>query len=122
VLCTDYYNSVKSFGTSKKDSTLTPPGNSINADFDRLNHQKKVRQWFLYPAKYCKEIEKEQAKYTEKCIFHLSSTHSTATCNVKRECDKVRASKNPPPTSGTGTVGQLCHVTEEEFADALCLS
>jgi len=118
VLCRDYYNSVKPFGHSKKDATQPLPGNNTNAGFDRLNHQKKVRQWFLNPAKYCKEIEKEQEKHPNKCIFHLSPSHPTTSCNVKIECDKVRASKNPTTTTNSSNVGQLRHVTEEEFVDA----
>jgi len=118
VLCRDYYNSVKPFGNVKKDTTHSPSGNNPNAGFDRLNHQKKVRLWFLNPTKYCKEIEKEQEKHPDKCIFHLSSSHPTATCNVKLECDKIRVSKTSSSTLTSGTTGQLRHITEEDFVDA----
>jgi hypothetical protein len=119
VLCRDYYNSVKPFSFTKWDASHNNSGNGTPSGFDRLNHQKKVRQWFLNPVKFCQEIEKEQLKYPGKCIFHLSSTHPTETCNVKLECDKVRSTKTPTSNSDTKSSGQLQHITEEYFEDAV---
>jgi len=119
VLCRDYYNSVKPFGSHKKDNSTSNNGSNTNSGFDRLNHHKKIRQWFLNPLKHRKDLEQEQAKHPDKCIFHLSSTHPTESCTVVLECDKIRASKGPSTASTTGTVGQLRHVTEELYEDAV---
>jgi len=124
ILCRDYYNSVKPFGSSKKEVS-NPGAGGHNASFDRLSHQKKVRQWFMQPAKYCQEIQKEQLKYPDMCIFHLSKTHITDDCHVKKECDKNRTSKSSAgngSSSGqtTNLPGQLRHLTETlEFEDAV---
>ena len=58
ILCRDYYNSVKPFESSQRDSSHHPSGGNTSG-FDHLNHQKKVRQWFMNPTKFCQEIEKE---------------------------------------------------------------
>ncbi len=124
ILCRDYYNSVKPFGSSKKEVS-NPGAGGHNASFDRLSHQKKVRQWFMQPTKYCQEIQKEQLKYPDMCIFHLSKTHITDDCHVKKECDKNRTSKSSAgngSSSGqtTNLPGQLRHLTETlEFEDAV---
>jgi hypothetical protein len=56
------------------------------------------------------------------CIFHLSKSHATADCYVKKECDKQSASSNQSTSASTssGTSrGQLRHITEEHFSDAV---
>ena len=116
ILCRDYYyNSVKPLTPIKKDTTYVTPGKK-NASFDRVSHQKKVRLWFQQPGRFCKEIEKEQLKYPDMCIFHLSKSHATADCYVKKECDKQSASSiqstSVSTSSGTSR-GQLCYITEE---------
>ena len=121
VLCRDYYNSVKPFGSGKKDMSNTYPGTN-NSTFDRLSHQKKVRQWFLQLGKYCKEIEKEQAKNPDMCIFHLSKSHATADCYVKKECDKQLTglqSKTSPANATTQSSGRLHHIQDDLFEDAV---
>jgi hypothetical protein len=50
VLCRDFYNSVNLSGFLSKDG---PP----DATSDKTNqHRKKVKQWFLFPSKFCQEI------------------------------------------------------------------
>jgi hypothetical protein len=43
----------------------------------------------MNPSKFHREIEAEQRKHLGKCIFHLTKSHSTDECNVKKECDKL---------------------------------
>jgi hypothetical protein len=45
VLCRDYYNSVKPKGVERKSSP--------ESTFDKEAHQKKIREWFLNPTKFC---------------------------------------------------------------------
>jgi hypothetical protein len=52
---------------------------------DRLSHQKKVKEWFLSPVQFCKEITSEQKKYPNKCIYHLSDSHCTDDCHVTED-------------------------------------
>jgi hypothetical protein len=121
VLCRDYYNSVKPFGSGKKDMSNTYAGTN-NSNFDHLGHQKKVRQWFLQPGKNWKEIEKEQAKNPAMCIFHLSKSHATADCYVKKECDKQLTdlqSKNSPANATTQSSGRLHHIQDDLFEDSV---
>jgi len=86
ILCRDYYNSIKPQGIFKRDSNTA-------SNFDREAHQKKVKMWFMNSSKFSKEISKEQQKFPDKCIYHLSKSHSTDNCHVKKECEK---SSNPP--------------------------
>jgi len=113
VLCRDFYHSVNPLGISSKE-------NSQEGSSDRIaQHRKKIKQWFLNPSKYCREITAEQAKHPGQCIYHLSSSHSTEECHIKIDCDKKAISKKPgaiPPSSGT--TGKLRHITEEVFEDA----
>jgi hypothetical protein len=63
----------------------------------------------MQPVLFCKDIEKEQLKYPDMCLFHLSKTHLTEECHVKKECDRQIAeqkSKNSIPSASTST-GQL---------------
>jgi hypothetical protein len=113
VLCRDYLNLVNPKGILRKDL-------SADSTSDRITHQKKVKEWFLNPSKFHREIESEQRKHSGKCIYHLSKSHSTADCNVKKECDKLLAEKKDiisnSPSNGSG---QLRHITEETFEDAV---
>jgi hypothetical protein len=75
-----------------------------------LAHHKKIKQWFLNPTKFRRELEAEQKKHQGKCIYHLSKSHPTAECNVKKECDKLIAENKNSSTPGTianGSSGQL---------------
>jgi len=108
-LCRDYYNSVKPTVSDRKTPVIDTP-------FDKEAHQKKIRDWFLNPLKFCKHIENEQRSHPNKCIFHLSKTHQTDNCAVKKECDRIVASMNTTPQSNgqpTTSNGQLRHITEE---------
>jgi hypothetical protein len=80
VLCRDYYNSVKPTGVERKSSP--------ESTFDKETHQKKIREWFLNPTKFCQQIESEQRHHPNKCIYHLSKTHQTSNCAVKKVCDR----------------------------------
>jgi len=91
VLCRDYYNSIKQQVSIKKETSGSNLGNQ-NSNFDRLAHQKKVRSWFMQPDRFCQEIPREQLKFPDMCLFHMSKTHQTNDCHVKKECDKLRAS------------------------------
>ncbi len=113
-LCQDFYNSIHPFGITKKES-VTKGG------VNRSAHHKKVKQWFLYPSKYCQEIEMEQKKHPDKCIFHLSKSHPTEVFNVKKECDHLLAAKKSNSSSITPqvTTYNLRHITEDCFEDAV---
>jgi hypothetical protein len=112
ILCRDYYNSVKPHGLSRRE-----PSNNLNSTFDRTAHQKKVKEWFLSPVRFSKEIADEQAKYKDKCLYHLTKSHQTCDCHILKEGGKPG---NSPKTSGqTSTTGQLRHVTEELDEDVL---
>ncbi len=53
------------------------------------------------------------------CIFHLSKSHFTENCYLKKECDWIRSqtkdSHVKPSTQSGTTVGQLRHVTEDMY-------
>ena len=114
VLCRDYFNSVKPHGVLQSSDL---------ASIDRAAYQKKVWNWFCNPLKVCKEIEREQGKFPNMCIFHLTDTHTTDKCSVKKTCE--RQSKQPKesvPKTGThpsASTGALRHITEESFEDAV---
>jgi hypothetical protein len=114
ILCRDYYNSVRPQG-------LIQPSASTNGYIDHSAHRKKVKSWFLNPVRYRKEIDAEQAKNPNKCIYHLSKTHSTESCTVKKECDAMVAAQKSAATTTTTQVptGRLRHITEEHYEDAL---
>jgi hypothetical protein len=80
----------------------------------------KVKMWFLNPTKYFKEIEMEQNHHPGKCIYHLSKSYLTEDCNVQKECLKLLATSkgNTKPVSSS-TMGQLHHIQEETFEDAV---
>jgi hypothetical protein len=115
VLCRDYYNSIHPSGIISREASQ-----DINSDHT-IQHRKKVKQWFLNPVKFCKEIMAEQKKHHSMCIYHLFSSHPTESCHIKLDCDKRASSKQPGtpsvPSSGTAS-GQLHHITEKVFADA----
>jgi len=118
VLCRDFYNSLHPTGPPiKKDG---PSGdNPFASKQDRLNHQKKIRMWFLNPGKFKNALDMVQRKYSGKCVYHLCDTHPTSTCNVKLECEKILAEKQSVSTSGSSAAGQLRHITEELYKDAV---
>jgi len=108
VLCRDYANSVR------------PQGHKIESShdisFDRAAHHKKVKQWFMNPAKFQQEMDLEQAKHVGKCLYHLTKSHQTPDCYIKKECEKLIVNKK---SSGSNTSsrnvpsGQLRNIKEE---------
>jgi hypothetical protein len=83
ILCRDYFNSVKPQGVTKSQTTT-------DGFLDHSAHCKKVKTWFMNPSKFHKEIEVEQCTHPNKCMYHLSKTHPTEECNIKKECDKLQ--------------------------------
>jgi hypothetical protein len=115
ILCRDYFNSVKPQGVTK-------PSTHSDGFVDHTAHRKKVKTWFMNPSKFCKEIKAEQSKQPNKCVYHLSKTHPTTECSVKKECDNLlhtQQSSRPFQSSSaqSGTSGQLCHITEDLSPD-----
>jgi len=57
------------------------------------------------------------------CIFHLTDTHSTDTCSVKKNCERQfkQPKESGPKTTvnATSGTGQLRHITKEPFEDAV---
>jgi hypothetical protein len=79
-------------------------------------HQIGIKEWWLNPVKYCQLIEAEQKKHPGKCLFHLTKSHQTSNCAVKKECDQIVASKSNNASSVSGslaTSGQLRHLTDD---------
>jgi hypothetical protein len=118
VLCRNYSNSVNSQALLKCDHPK-PTGGSDGTNHDRANHHKKVRKWFLNPSKFKTEMEAEQQKCPGKCIYHLTDSHPTETCSIKKECDRIlaqRSNGNPNSTTngnvGSPSAGQLSNVKE----------
>jgi len=116
-LCRDYYNYLHPNGPpTKRDSNS---GESVFASKqDCLNHQKKIRTWFMDLVKFKREIDAEQRKYSGKCVYDLCNNHSTSNCNIKLEYDKLLSDKKPSSAT-TITPGQLRHITEEQYEDAI---
>ena len=114
VLCRDFYHSVNPSGIMSKETSQDGPSDRI------AQHRKKIKQWFLNPLRYSKEIAAEQTKHPGQCIYHLSSSHLTEDCHIKIDCDKRATSKKPgtQPSNVHGNIGQLRHITEEVFEDA----
>jgi len=118
ILCRDFYNSIYPLGPTKKDTTSQ--GGSLPSEQELTAHHKKVRQWFLNPSKYCTEIEGEQRKHPGNCTFHLSKSHPTHDCNVKKDCEKlVKQKKFPNSSSSSIPSDQLQNLKEEIFEDAV---
>lgn len=75
----------------------------------------------MHPSKFCHEIKSEQCHCPGKCLCHLSKTHQTVDCTVKKECDKFLAAQKETKTqpSVSNTVGQLHYITKDFFKDAV---
>jgi hypothetical protein len=115
ILCRDYYNSLHPSGPpSKKDNHSGD--NAFASKQDRINHQKKIRLWFMNPEKFKNDLEVEQQKYSGKCIYHLCDNHLTQNCNVKQECEKLLTTKKSSP-SPLAQTGQKHHISEESLDD-----
>jgi hypothetical protein len=46
----------------------------------------------MNPSKFQSNIESEQRKFPGRCLFHLTTSHGTADCHVKKDCGKLLAS------------------------------
>jgi len=92
------------------------------SEADRNAHHKKIKTWFLNPSRYKSELEAEQNKHSGKCIYHLSKSHLKENCHVKKECDALVAgcsTSNHCSLASALTTGQLWHLTEDCFVDAI---
>jgi len=67
-LCRDYFNSVRPQGNPRKENSTE------NSNFDMVAHKKKVREWFLNPHKFQKEIDALQEKHVGKCMKFIKIT------------------------------------------------
>lgn len=61
-------------------------------------HHKKVKPHFLNSDQYCRENESEQKK-NGKCIYHLTESHPTEYCSLKKECYHILAEKQDSSTA-----------------------
>lgn len=75
----------------------------------------------MNPDKFCQLIENEQKTHTGKCLYHLTKSHQSQNCAVKKECDRLLTMKrneissvgsNSSTKSGSTSRGQLRHLTE----------
>jgi hypothetical protein len=115
VLCRDYFNSVKPQGITRRDQ-------SGEHTVDRTAQQKKVKEWFMNPSKFRRDIEAEQRKHPGRSFYHLSKSHTTDDCSVKKDCDKQVADRRPNTSSSisnTGVSGHLRHMKDDIFEDAV---
>jgi len=108
ILCRDYFHSFRPQGIIKITF-------SADKNQDRMAQRKKIKEWFMNPEKFAKDIEAEQCKHPSKCIYHLSKTHPTSQCDVKKECDKLllaQKSSGSNQNNSQSVHGQLRHITE----------
>jgi hypothetical protein len=116
-LCRDYYYCVKPQGLSCQDNSSELTGHCSV-------YQKKIKDWWLNPTKLCHLFESEQQKHPGKCLYHLTKSYQTSNCTVKKECDRLVATKQTsnfsvPSSSNSPITEQLRHVTEESYEDAI---
>jgi len=111
-----FYNSINPKG-------LSSVGNSGNNSISNTDHHaphKKVNMWFSFPSKYWKEIEAEQKQYPGLCLYHLTKSHTTEVCSVRKEYTKAQENKKDLNTnSATKVMGQLRNIKKEMFEDAV---
>jgi hypothetical protein len=118
VLCRNYANSVRPQGQRQKGESTDF---DTNPSLDRTAHHKKIKQWFMNPVKFRAEMEAEQAKFAGKCLYHLTKSHPTYDCYIKKECDKVLAARMNTTKTTSPSTGQLRNIKEdciEEIPDA----
>ncbi len=123
VLCRDFYNSVNPKGPTTKRDRDRERDPFTELQVDRASHHKKIRLWWSNPTKYKSELSLEQHKYSGRCMYHLTKSHTSVDCHVKKECDRVlaaaRRSSSNTAVSSDSNNGQLRHLTEEVFEDAV---
>lgn len=114
VLCRDFYNSVKPMGPSRRENITD------NGIGDLVAHKKKIREWFMNPTKFQNDIDYIHRLHPDKCIFHLTKSHPTCDCHVKKEYDKFLSNKKSSSTSsGTDSTDNLRQIMEDVYEDAL---
>jgi hypothetical protein len=64
------------------------------------------------------EREAEQEKHSGKFLYHLTKSHPTSECYIKKECEKLLAAKrsndsNSSSTSNSITTGHLRNLKED---------
>jgi hypothetical protein len=101
VLCRDFYHSVNPQGILKSE------GHHKLSQTERLAHHKRVKQWFLNPTKFHRDIEAEQKKHPGKCLYHLSTSHPTTDCNVNDKLLSENKNSNTPSAASNGSSGHL---------------
>jgi hypothetical protein len=75
--------------------------------------------WFSQPGKFRKEIEAEQQCYLGLFIYHLTKTHTTVDCSVRKACMPLQLSqKDSSTTSSMNVTVQLRNIKEDSFEDA----
>jgi hypothetical protein len=92
VLCRDFYNSVNPKGPLKRTRDTDSDRMS---EAERTAHHTKIRNWFMNPSQFKSELEAEQKKHPGKCVYQPSRTHSTDTCVVKKECERILLAEPP---------------------------
>ncbi len=87
---------------------------------DLVAHKKKICEWFMNPTKFQYDIDYIHRLHPDKCIFHLTKSHPTCDCHVKKEYDKFLSNKKSSSTSsGTDSTGNLRQIMEDVYEDAL---
>jgi hypothetical protein len=73
----------------------------------------------MNPEKFKSELIAEQNKHAGKCIYHLSKSHPTSDCYIKKECEKLLAAKKTTASHSSvksgSNQGQLRHITENRL-------
>jgi hypothetical protein len=116
ILCRDFYHSVNLKGPSTSGNN----GTHVLSTVDRNAHHKKVKMWSSQPGKFYKEIEAKQQRYPGLCIYHLTKTHPTEDCSVRKACMQLQLSpKDSSTTSSSNVTVQLRNIKEDLFEDAV---
>jgi hypothetical protein len=108
-LCRDYSNSVNPQGLLKKESS----NDGGMSQADRAAWHKKVKQWFSNPTKYKSEMAAAQKLHNGKCLYHLTKSHATQDCYIKKDCEKSVQDRKDGDTKPSAT-GHLRHITEQD--------
>jgi len=74
---------------------------------------KKVKQWFSNPTKYKTEMTAAQKLHAGKCLYHLTESHPTQDCYIKKDCEKPASDKKDSNTNASAN-GHLRHITEQD--------
>jgi hypothetical protein len=72
VLCHDFYHSFNPQGILKHESSSE---HATLSQADQMAQHKKVKQWFLSPTKFRRDIKAEQKWHPGTCIYHLTKSN-----------------------------------------------